>query len=1321
MIFSFTSKKSHHTGTTVPQENGASAMRETPTGTGGAIKGLKTWLAVSVTLVALLGVLGSGASSAFAESKCETCAPWWHLTAGSRPAYLQHTDGKPGVPGTPAEPEVQELSVTLEEYVLPEEAWIGVKVGTTGLGEFLTKALAEEEGYAPSHVLNAADLQKALEGPYGKEVQVSEEVIENGAGEKEKLVFHITTPAGVEPIGAFTNLGPTTIKVANPGKPEGPGIPAVPDGELYATAENIGDANAAGAGNGPVTFRDVLPKGLKAIEVAGTKPGEAGDFHQRRPIPCALSEEGGAQVATCTLSEALAPYDQIEMRIAVVVEAGAESEKQENEVSIAGGGAPPTAPIRRAVTISGAPVPFGVEDYEWGVEEAGGSPSVQAGKHPFQFTTTLDFNQLRDTNPFGDAGVDYRPEVTTPALAKDLRFVLPAGLIGNPTPIPQCTTAEFYQTRDGNENYCPPDTAVGVITVTIHEPATVGTVTTTEPIFNLEPRAGEPARFGFYVVISNTPVFIDTSLRNGADYGVNAEVNNVTQSVSFISSEATFWGVPNDARHDNQRGWGCLLGAREDTETLYPCAPAGEAHPPPFLVNPTQCETALGTVVRTDSWEDPGDFLEFPGRYTPAEALTGCNRLQFAPEVKVAADGPEASKPTGLTVDVHVPQEVNENAEGEASANVKDITVKFPQGVVLNPAAADGLQACPESLVGFQGGARGAQGEYLFSPFLPGSLAAVAAGDDEPLLQGVNFCSDASKIGTVTIKSPLLPKGQNVEGSLYLATPAPNGEGANNPFNSLIAMYIVAQDPKSGTLVKLPGSVSLDPTTGQITSTFENNPQLAFEDAEIHLFGGERAPLATPAHCGTYTTEATFTPWSGTGPVSSFSSFNVTSGPGGGACPPAALPFAPSLAAGTTSNSAGSFSPLSTTISREDGNQNIDKVQLHMPAGLSGILKGVPLCAEAQANAGTCSAASEIGKTVVSVGLGGDPFSVTGGEVFLTEKIAGSPQEDPFGLSIVNPAVAGPFNLGKVIVRATIAVDPHTAQLTVTTTEIPHILQGIPLQIKHVNVTIDRPGFTFNPTNCNPQQLTGTIGAVEGASAPVAVPFQVTNCAALKFAPKFSVSTKGANSKAHGATLTAKLSYPAAAQGTQSNITRVKVDLPKQLPSRLTTLQKACTSAQFEANPANCPKDSKIGYAKVTTPLLPVPLEGPAIFVSHGNEAFPSLTMVLQGYGITVDLVGTTFISSKGITSTTFKTVPDVPFNTFSLTLPQGKFSALAANVPTKAHYSLCGQTLAMPTEFLAQNGAKINESTKISVSGCAKKKAAKKGKKKNKSHKGGK
>jgi hypothetical protein len=1240
--------------TQTPTKNGASAMREPGTETGRAIKSLKTRIAVSVTLFALLGILGSSASVAHAES------PWWHLASGARPAYLHVTP--------------RESADEVQEFTLLKPTLFLIAPTVT------QHEIEEEEFFEPGKFIEvhlastAAEVQAGLESlnGYGSG-SVSVELIKAGTF---KVAFqgsladrHVALMR--EPAPNYTGQASFSEVTA--------GHEKYPDSELYTTAENLGDASTGGKAQ----FRDVLPSNLKAVSVSGSKPFREGDFTEREAIPCSLEEKGSVQVATCTLSEPLAPYDQLEMRVGVDVEAGAATGEL-NEVSISGGGAVAPVSLKRAITISSEPVPFGLETNEIALEEEGGAPTAQAGAHPFQLTSTIVLNQLADNNPI--LGF-LKPEVTVPSLAKDVNVRLPPGLVGNANAIPQCTTAQFYRANfneDQSDNECPADTAVGVAVTTVHEPAVVGTVTLTEPIFNLEPRVGEPARFGFYVVIANSPVSIDTSVRTGGDYGVTVNVQNITQTAAFLSSETTFWGVPGDSRHDSQRGWGCLYEARDFNPHL-PCTPAAEAHPKPFLSMPTACTTALSTSIDIDPWSVPGSFLDVPGGFEPAVALTGCNHLQFAPEVKVKPDGQEASKPTGLTVDVHVPQEVNENAAGFASSNVRNITVAFPEGVVVNPAAADGLQACSEGQVGFLGG-RGAQEEFLFTPMLPQA-----------------FCPDASKIGTVTIKSPLLPKGQNVEGDLYLASPAPNGEAGQNPFNSLIASYIVAQDPVSGVLVKLPGSVSLDQSTGRITATFENNPQLAFEDAEIHLFGGERAPFATPAHCGTYKTEATFTPWSGTGPVKSTSSFDVTSGPGGGACPPAVLPFSPTLAAGTTSNSAGSFSALSTTISREDGNQNIDKVQLHMPPGLSGILKGIPLCPEAQANAGTCGQGSLIGHTTVSVGLGGDPFTVVGGEVFLTQKIAGSPADAPFGLSIVNPAVAGPFNLGKVIVRATIEVDPHTAQLTVTTTEIPHILKGIPLQIKHVNVTVDRPGFTFNPTDCNPQQLTGTIGAVEGASSPVAVSFQVTNCAALKFAPKFSVSTKGKNSKANGATLTAKLSYPNGPAGTYANIARVKVDLPKQLPSRLTTLQKACTNAQFELNPASCPVASKIGFAKVTTPLLPVPLEGPAIFVSHGGEAFPSLTMVLQGYGVTVDLVGTTFISKTGVTSTTFKTVPDVPFNTFQLTLPQGKFSALAANVPIKARYSLCGQSLAMPTEFLAQNGARINESTKLSVTGCQK------------------
>jgi hypothetical protein len=311
---------------------------------------------------------------------------------------------------------------------------------------------------------------------------------------------------------------------------------------------------------------------------------------------------------------------------------------------------------------------------------------------------------------------------------------------------------------------------------------------------------------------------------------------------------------------------------------------------------------------------------------------------------------------------------------------------------------------------------------------------------------------------------------------------------------------------------------------------------------------------------------------------------------------------------------------------------------------------------------------------------------------------------------------AGPFNLGTVVVRSSIAVDPHTAQLTVTTDPLPSILDGVPTDLRTIDAVIDRPGFMFNPTNCSPQSFAGTASSYEGAAAAISSPFQVGSCQSLKFAPDFKVSTQGKTSKADGASLEAKILYPTGALGanqasSQANIASVKVDLPKQLPSRLTTLQKACTAAQFNANPAGCPAASVVGHATAVTPVLPVPVTGPAYFVSHGGEAFPSLIIVLQGYGVTVDLVGTTFISKASVTSSTFKTVPDVPISSFDLTLPEGKYSALAANG------NLCTSKLAMPTAFTGQNGAEVHESTKIAVTGCAKTHKAKK-KHKKKGHK---
>jgi hypothetical protein len=1059
-------------------------------------------------------------------------------------------------------------------------------------------------------------------------------------------------------------------------------------GQIVATLANLGDAPASGE----VTITDTLPKELTATTIsAELLEGSSGK--SAKTVVCVLG------TLTCTFNAGAEPYDQIEVHIGVKVREGAaicepnSALCESNEVSVTGGGAP-SARISRPVTVSEQPIPFGIEAYEITPEEEGGAPATQAGSHPFQVTGTLTMNQLSSGFGVATGHIEAHPV----ALAKDLAGLLPPGLIGNPTPFPQCTLSDFKA-----EEKCPPRSVVGVADIIFNEPRLLGLTAIKAPIVNLEPAHGEGARFGF-LLTGATPVYLDAHVRTSGDYGVTLSSSNLTQFAAFIGYKLTFWGVPGDPRHDPTRGSKCLheFGA---------CPPLGETTPPPFLAMPTSCNGPLHTSTEGDSYLEPkpeGARLVF-AETEPMPAMHGCNRLPFEPQIKITPDGTEASTSTGLTADVHVPQEAILNGKSLAQSAVRGITVALPEGVAVDPAGGDGLQACSESLVGFQGFK-----EFETNPGV--STAAFSPTLPEP------FCPTASKIGTAEISSPLLPKSQHLKGAVYLATQN------ENPFGSLIALYVVVEDPISGTLVRLPGETRLT-ESGQLIATFKNNPQLAFEDAELHFFGGERAPLATPARCGAYTTTASFVPWSAepwdeaavTVPASS--TFNITSGPHGTPCPGASLPFSPTLTGGATNINAGAFSPLTGTFGREDGEQQMAQLQFHLPPGLSGLLSSVKLCGEAQANEGSCGPESLIGETIVSAGVGSDPISVRGGRVYITGPYHGA----PFGLSVVNPVKAGPFDLEHdtanpaqnpacdcIVVRAKIAVDPITAALTITSNSeaegyaIPHLIDGIPVQIKRVNFTTTRSGFQFNPTNCDPTKITGTVTSDEGVSHAVEVPFQVTNCAVLKFEPKFSASTSGKTSRSKGASLTLKVTRPTGPGSGQANFTLAKIELPKQLPARLTTLQKACTAAQFNANPAGCPAESDIGHVKVITPLLPVPLEGPAYFVSHGGEAFPSVIFVLQGYGVTIDVVSTTFISKSGITSATIKTVPDAPFTSFELTFPEKQYSALAANG------NLCKSQskLKMPTEFLAQNGLKINESTKISVTGCAKAKKVKKHKK---------
>jgi hypothetical protein len=921
-----------------------------------------------------------------------------------------------------------------------------------------------------------------------------------------------------------------------------------------------------------------------------------------------------------------------------------------------------------------APARFGLQRLEVSASNRDGSPDVQAGSHPYALTTKFLLNKPEE----------YEPEqFKTPGDLKDVRFELPPGFVGNPDATPKCSYATFT-----SQGECPNDTAVGTAVTFIttsgypftgYLPHGVAIVNySPKPVYNIEPSPGTAAEFGF-LIAGSVPIFLDVSVRTGGDYGVTVNTK-VPQAATTYGATVKIWGVPADPSHDPLRGK-CfetiigpsvaggtdgLPGSPQQERELEEQSEQSRGNCPvnvpvqPLLTNPTSCGVPRNATMSVDSWQQPGSF---DSKTVMMPELSGCETLDFSPSITVSPDGTAGSTPTGLNVDLHVPQESTTNPDGLAEADVKNTKVALPAGVQISPSAADGLMACSPAQIN------------LHSPEPP-------------------TCPDASKVGTVQITTPLLP--EQLTGAVYLASQD------DNPFGSLIALYVVAENKVAGVRVKVAGQVTPDPITGQLVTTFKETPQLPFSDFKLSFFGTARAPLSTPPLCGTYTTETSIEPWTETQPASPSSKFQITSGPAGSPCADP-LPFSPGFQAGSTNLQAGAFTPFTLTMTRPDGNETLSKIEMQMPPGLLGTLSNVKLCGEPQASQGTCGEDSLIGHTVVSAGLGNDPYTVTGGKVFITTGYKGA----AYGLSIVNPAKAGPFDLGTVVVRAAINVDPHTAALHIVSDPLPTILDGIPLQIQHVNVTVDRDKFTFNPTNCNKMQIVGTLSSTEGATSQVSTPFQVTNCATLAFKPKFAVSTSGKTSRANGASLHVKLTYPTGPY--DANIAKVKVDLPKQLPSRLTTLQKACPAATFGGNPAACPSASIVGQAKATTPVLPVVLEGPAYFVSHGGEEFPQLIVVLQGYGTTVDLVGSTFISKAGITSSTFRTVPDVPVGTFELTLPQGKYSALAAPG------NLCKTTLKMPTAFTAQNGATIKQSTPISVTGCAKKKAKRAGKR----HKG--
>jgi hypothetical protein len=892
------------------------------------------------------------------------------------------------------------------------------------------------------------------------------------------------------------------------------------------------------------------------------------------------------------------------------------------------------------LSVSPASAGFGFHDFTAAAVNQDGSVDVQAGSHPFAYTVGFTMNQF----PGEIAEGGNFPEGTL----RDLVVDLPRGLVGNPLAVPRCSGADF----EGLIPHCPANTQIGVVhfkVATLNEGF--------GPIYNLTPPDGVPASVGFSIASNNS--FQEASVRSGGDYGVSVSDITVPTKVHIQFITETIWGVPSDSSHDPERF--CVVNGKE-TEGC-----SSDSAPIPFLSLPTSCTGPLSTTLSVDSLEEPGIFqsqtLQSLGEGGTPAGLSGCARPPFTPSLTVRPETSVADSPTGLHVDLHVPQSQDPN--GLATANLKDTIVTLPAGMTVNPSAAAGLGACSPVQVELHG---------------PNPAA----------------CPNSSKVGTVQVHTPLVD--HPLAGAVYLAR---QGE---NPFGSLIALYIAVDDPQTGVVVKLAGKVEPDPVTGQLEATFDENPELPFEDFTLDFTGGPRATLTTPQTCGTYTTTSDLTPWSTPESPDVFptDAFQIDTAAGGGPCvgSEAQEPNSPSFQAGTATPLAASYSPFVLHLARENGSQHISALNVTMPPGLTGKLAGIARCSDAQLAAATarsnpgegaselsspsCPQASEVGTVTVGAGSGSPIF--VGGHAYLAGPYKGA----PFSLAIITPAVAGPFDLGVVVVRSGLYINPDTAQVTVKSDPIPTILQGIPVDVRLIDVNINRPEFTLNPTSCEPMSIGVQAISTLGQSAPLSSRFQAAGCQGLPFKPSFTASTQGKTSKANGASLTVKVAQKTG----EANIHKVALTLPLALPARLTTLQKACTEAQFALNPAGCPPASFIGAATARTPLLDAPLTGPAILVSHGGAAFPDVEFLLQGEGVQITLDGKTDIK-KGITHSRFETVPDAPIASFDTVLPQGPHSALAANA------NLCTSKLAMPTQLAGQNGALVNQTTKIAVTGC--------------------
>ncbi|HEV7773594.1 MAG TPA: hypothetical protein VGO48_09950 [Conexibacter sp.] len=1005
-------------------------------------------------------------------------------------------------------------------------------------------------------------------------------------------------------------------------------------------AQNLGDAPTDGT---DYTVTITLPSGFLGVTA------DPGLFFNCPSV-------AGETVIVCTASGTVTTgFDLPTLILTASVDAGAAG-VQTATVDVSGGGAPSATTVD-PVTVSSSPPPFGVDAFDAAASaDAAGTPLTQAGGHPYSLTTSIDFNTVTDPSPV----VGRLHTVETP---KDIVVDLPAGLVGDPTGVSQCTIPELTnvdETSGAVSPICPATAQVGTVLLK-HSGAPTSTFPNLLgplPIYNMTPPVDSPARFGF--LAGKTVVVLDAKPRTGGDYGITARVTNVSEGLAVVGTTLTFWGVPSDPSHDLERA--CPASAIPSSGGPH-CSSG--VPPRPFFRNPTSCSgpgIGLPTTLRMDSWEHPGDFVEDtilghlgPGYpFAPvgwgAQAGTvGCDRVPFDPVLSAQPlAGSKAGAPAAMAFDVTLPQSDDPIAPGES--DLRKATVTLPEGVRVSPSSADGLQAC--------------------------SPAQVALKSD-----GAPTCPDASKLGTVTIDTPLLDVP--VTGSIYLATPF------DNPFGSLVAIYLVAE--ARGVVIKLPGQVSMDLKTGQITTTFDNNPQLPFSRLHLEFKTGPRSPLVMPKQCKTYTTHAEFVGWNGR-TVTSDSSFTLTENAKGKPCPPQ---FSPGFSAGTESNSAGTTSSFLLGFTREDEDQDLSTLTVNLPRGLTGKIANADLCSDGQAGSDSCPAGAKIGDVTVGAGAGSNPFFITNGRAYLTGPYRGA----PFGVAIVVPAVAGPFDLGKVTVRSALFVDKHDATVRIVSDSFPTILQGIPLDVRDVRVDVNKPDFFVNPTSCAAKTIAATLTSTEGAKANASDRFQAADCGSLGFKPRMAMRVGGRGHTRRGQTSAFSTTLTMPSKG-QANLRFVRVTLPTTINARLNTINDACTRAEFESDIAKC-AHATAGSATAVTPLLRDPLKGTVYFVKNGHP-IPDLFVALRGQ-VDFDLIGRVSIPGGKHLATTFDAAPDVPIRSFTLRLLGGSRTAsigAAANL-----CSARSRRAKAKVDYIGQNGRVRQVQQALEVGGCGKQK----------------